>query len=62
MQEAKYDIYRDCLGYKDFKNFGGVRFSYRGVWIVLINDKIDLKWLNLSFDSYKVRCKRIFLV
>ena len=28
----------------------------------LINDKIDLKWLNLSFDSYKVRCKRIFLV
>ena len=28
----------------------------------LINDKMDLKWLNLSFDSYKVRCKRIFLV
>ena len=26
-----------------------------------INGKIDLNWLNLSFDSYKIKCKRHFL-
>ena len=26
-----------------------------------INGKIDLNWLNLSFNSYKIKCKRLFL-
>ena len=26
MQEAKYEIFRECLGFKDFNNFDGVRF------------------------------------
>ena len=34
MQEAKYEIFRDCLGFKDFKNFDGVRFSLKGIIIV----------------------------
>ena len=33
MAEAKHGIYRDCLGFVDFKNFDGVRFSYRGIRI-----------------------------
>ena len=35
MQEAKHGIFRDCLGFKDFKNFDGVRFAYKGVRIVM---------------------------
>jgi hypothetical protein len=27
----------------------------------LINNKIELVWLNLSFDSYKIQCKNLFL-
>ena len=34
MQEAKHGIFRDCLGFKDFKNFDGVRLAYKGVRIV----------------------------
>ena len=34
MQEAKYEIYRYCLGFKDFKNFDGVCFAYKGVRLV----------------------------
>ena len=34
MQEAKYEIFRDCLGFRDFKNFDGVRFSLKGIIIV----------------------------
>ena len=32
--EAKYDIYRDCIGFRDFKNFDGVRFSFKGIRLV----------------------------
>ena len=31
MQEAKYGIYRDGLGFRNFKNFDGVRFAFKGV-------------------------------
>ena len=31
MTEAKHSIYRDGLGFPDFKNFDGVRFSYEGI-------------------------------
>ena len=34
MQEAKHGIYRYCLGFKDFKNFDGVCFAYKGVRLV----------------------------
>ena len=34
MTEAKHGIYRDCLGFRDFTNFDGVRFSYKGIRIV----------------------------
>ena len=37
MQEAKYGIYRDGLGFKEFKNFGGVRFAFKGVRTVVLN-------------------------
>ena len=26
-----------------------------------LNGKIDLNWLNLSFDSFKLKCKLIFM-
>ena len=29
-QEAKFSIYKECLGFNDFSNFDGVRFAYRG--------------------------------
>ena len=29
-QEAKFIIYRDCLGFEDFSNFNGVRFGFKG--------------------------------
>lgn len=34
MIEAKHGIYRDCLGFRDFKNFDGVRINYKGVLVV----------------------------
>ena len=36
MQEAKYGIYRDGLGFQDFKNFDGVRYSFKGVRTVQV--------------------------
>ena len=56
MQEAKHGIFRDCLGFKDFKNFDGVRFAYRGVQIVAvklkeaINVLVDMDGVVLSSD------------
>ena len=29
--------------------------------LTIINNKIPLDWLNLSLDTYKVRCKKLFL-
>ena len=29
--------------------------------LTIINNKINLDWLNLSVDSYKVKCKRLFM-
>ena len=61
MQEAKYDIFRDCLGFKDFKNFDGVRFSYKGIRIVTfkLKEQIDVdELIGKQFFSYKRRFKR----
>ena len=30
--------------------------------LTVINNTIDLTWLNLSFDSFKVKCKNLFLL
>ena len=30
-KEAKFTIYKACLGIKDFRNFDGIRFGYHGV-------------------------------
>ena len=38
------------VGYNSLSN----RLSY-------LNGLIDLNWLNLSFDSYKMKCKKLFL-
>jgi hypothetical protein len=35
-QEFKHVDYKDCLGFKDFDNFEGVRFGYSGVGIIEI--------------------------
>ena len=56
MQEAKYDIFRDCLGFKDFKNFDGVRFSYKGIRIVTfkLKEQIDVdELIGKQFSSFK---------
>ena len=29
-QEAKFTIFRDCIGFQDFINFDSVRFAFRG--------------------------------
>ena len=44
MIEAKHGIYRDCLGFRDFKNFDGVRINYKGVLIVTfkLKEAIDV--------------------
>ena len=44
MTEAKHGIYRDCLGFTDFKNFDGVRFSFKGIRIVTfkLKNQIDI--------------------
>ena len=34
-QEAKFTIYRDCLGFVDFSNFDEVRFAFRGVPVIV---------------------------
>ena len=39
MQEAKYGIYSDGLGFKDFKSFDGVRFAFKGVRTVILKLK-----------------------
>ena len=56
MQEAKYDIFRDCLGFRDLKNFDGVRFSFKGIRIVTfkLKEQIDvdqlINWMK-TFDN-----------
>ena len=35
-QEAKFGIYRECLGFNDFSNFDGARFGFKGCPIIII--------------------------
>ena len=61
MQEAKHGIFRDCLGFKDFKNFDGTRISYKGIRIVAFKFKeaIDVdKLIDVQYFDYKRRVKR----
>ena len=61
MQEAKHGIFRDCLGFKDFKNFDGVRFAYKGVRIVAfkLKEAINVDELvPIQHFDYKRRIKK----
>ena len=52
--EAKHGIYRDCLGFKDFKNFDGVRFGFKGRPLVTFKLKeainVDTLYENRFFE------------
>ena len=48
-----FNVY-DASNYKVGKNLPANRLR-------VLNNKIDLKWLNLSRDSYKVKCTDLFL-
>ena len=52
MQEAKYVIYHDGLGFKDFNNFDGVRFAYKGVRIVALKLKEQINMDELIKGQY----------
>ena len=30
--------------------------------LTVINNKINLEWLNLSLDGFKIKCKKLFLL
>ena len=59
MTEAKHGIYRDCLGFVDFKNFDGVRFSYKGIRIVMFKLKEQIDIDNL-IEKQHFKFKRFF--
>ena len=52
MQEAKYGIYRDGLGFRDFKNFDGVRFGFKGVRTVILKLKEHINVDDLVENQY----------
>ena len=56
MTEAKHGIYRDGLGFRDFKNFDGVRFTFKGVRTVTfkLKQQIDVnKLIEKQFFEFK---------
>ena len=61
MQAAKHEIYRHCLGFADFSNFNGVRFTYKGVRIIAfkLKEAIDADLIfgiqNLNWATYLIR-------
>ena len=61
MQEAKHGIFRDCLGFKDLKNFDGVRFACKGVQIVAFKFKEAInvdELIPIQHFNYKRKIKR----
>ena len=61
MTEAKHGIFRDCLGFTDFKNFDGVRFSFKGIRIVTfkLKEQIDInKLIEKQHFDFKRTFKR----
>ena len=52
MQEAKYGIYRDGLGFRNFKNVDGVRFSFKGVRTVVFKLKEQINVDELIEGEY----------
>ena len=61
MTEAKHGIFRDCLGFRDFKNFDGVRFSFKGVRVVTfkLKDQMEIDTLiGKQFFDFKRTFKR----
>ena len=61
MQEAKHGIFRDCLGFRDFKNFDGVRFAYKGVRIVAfkLKEAINVdELISIKHFDYKRKIRK----
>ena len=61
MQDAKHGIFRDYLGFKDFKNFDGVGFAYKGVRLVAfeLKEAIDVdELIEIQHFDYKRRFKK----
>ena len=52
-RQSKFSINKSCR-LKVGMNVLSNRFNF-------LNSKIDFNWLNLSYESYKIKCKRIFL-
>ena len=59
MQEAKHGIYRDCLGFKNFTNFDGIRFGYKGIRMVTFKLKEQINVDNL-IEKQNFTFKRTF--
>ena len=59
MQEAKHGIYRDCLEFRDFTNFDGIRFGYKGIRMVTFKLKEQINVDNL-IEKQNFTFKRTF--
>ena len=62
MVEAKHGMYRDCLGFRDFSNFDGVRFAYKGRPLVTFKLKepinVDTLYENRYFEFTRKSMKK----
>ena len=47
--------------YQNLIKFIKLEPDYRSGRFFYLNGKIELDWLNLSYNSYKIKCKNLFL-
>ena len=58
LKEAKYNIYRYCLGFENFNNLEGVRFGFRGTPIVIFKLKVAINLDEMKrFESFEFERK-----
>ena len=58
--EAKHGIYRDCLGFKDFTNFDGVRLLFKGTYSATfkLKEQINVdEWYEKRLFDFNRRTK-----
>ena len=60
------NINGDLVQTKNEMNVLGITFNSKLQWNTQVINTIskankDLNWLNLSFNTYKIKCKRLFL-
>ena len=61
LQEAKHNIFKDCMKFYDFANFDGVRSAYRGcpVFVFKLKTPINVdELLPIQFFEYKRKTSR----